>query len=204
MNGGPALHVEDEKLYRENVFGRESLITVRKGEPVRSPENYRLTWCENEIIKLKGKAGQWTCSFYTEKTGSCSIYNRRPLECELLKCWDTEELQSVINRNLINRFDLIAPDEPIIDLIIQHENQCDLEYLSRLEQFQAGTIPDKLLAELNELVNKDLDLRSEAIKKYNLNVDLEVFYFGRPVFKILSQFDLLPREINNKVILIQT
>jgi Fe-S-cluster containining protein len=157
MNGGPALHVEDEKLYQENVFGRESLITVRKGEPVRSPENYRLTWCENEIIKLKGKAGQWTCSFYTEKTGSCSIYNRRPLECELLKCWDTEELQSV-----------------------------------------------KLLAELNELVNKDLDLRSEAIKKYNLNVDLEVFYFGRPVFKILSQFDLLPREINNKVILIQT
>ena len=61
-----------------------------------------------------------------------------------------------------------------------------------------------MLAELTELVNKDLGIRLEAVNSLNLNLDLELFYFGRPLFKILSQFNLLPKEVNGRVILIPT
>jgi len=75
--------------------------------------------------------------------------------------------------------------------------------MQMVDAFQNGTINKSTLAELTALVNKDLALRSEAILHLNLNLDLELFYFGRPLFKILSQFALIPREINGKIILIQ-
>ncbi|MEN8232792.1 MAG: hypothetical protein ABFR35_08960, partial [Thermodesulfobacteriota bacterium] len=97
----------------------------------------------------------------------------------------------------------ISSHEPVIKYIHKHEKECCLEILAQLNIKQNGKINKTTLAELTELVNKDLAFRSEALKHFNLNLDLELFYFGRPLFKILSQFALIPREINGKIILIQ-
>ena len=63
LKGGPALHIEDQKLLLQNCIDRESLITIRKGEPVFSLEQKRPEWIKTELIKLKGKHGEWSCIF---------------------------------------------------------------------------------------------------------------------------------------------
>jgi hypothetical protein len=57
MKGGPALHIEDKQLLLKKSLDRESLITVRRGEPVFSLEENRPEWATTEIIKLKGTNG---------------------------------------------------------------------------------------------------------------------------------------------------
>jgi hypothetical protein len=108
-----------------------------------------------------------------------------------------------VDKNLLGRLDIIASEEPIIEYIDRHEKECNLESLDQLLIAQKRKIHQNSLAELTELVNIDLALRSEALKHLNLNLDLELFYFGRPLFKILSQFDLIPREVQGEIILIQ-
>lgn len=203
IKGGPALHIEDKKLLVHKNIDRESLITIRKGEPVFSLEEDGTELAENEIVKLKGKHSEWSCIFYDQKTFSCLNYLHRPLECILLKCWDTVELKAIAGKRLLSRFDIISQNEPVIKYIHNHEKECSLGILNQLNIKPNKTIDKSILAELTELVNKDLALRSEAQMHLNFNLDLELFYFGRPVFKILSQFALIPREINGKIILIQ-
>ena len=203
MKGGPGLHIEDKNLLAQKFIERESLITVRKGEPVSSLEQSRVEWATTEIIKLKGNNGQWSCVFFDQTHFSCSIYQHRPMECILLKCWDTAELMAIAGKSLLSRFDIVTSHEPVNTYIHRHEKECNLENLAQLLMTQNGKIQTNNLAELTWLVNKDLALRSEAIKGLHLNLDLELFYFGRPLFSILSQFDLIPREAHGKIILIQ-
>ena len=203
MKGGPALHIADKELVVQKYIDREFLITIRKGEPVFSLEENRTDWAENEIVKLKGKNTEWACIFYDPKTSSCSNYLHRPLECVLLKCWDTDELKAIACKKLLSRFDIISQNEPVIKYIQRHEKECSLKILNQLNMKLDKTINKNILAELTELVILDLALRSEALTHLNFTLDLELFYFGRPLFKILSQFALIPKEINGKIILIQ-
>ncbi|MBW2465818.1 MAG: YkgJ family cysteine cluster protein [Deltaproteobacteria bacterium] len=202
LKGGPALHKKDLKLLQGNYISRESLITIRRGEPVFFLEKSRPEWTENEIIKLKGGQGEWSCIFYDRDRSSCSIYQHRPLECVLLKCWDTEDLEAVAGKSLLSRSDIIAVDEPVVRFINRHEEECGLEILKQLNFRQPGKINNSTLTELTELVNIDLALRSEAVMHLNLSLDLEIFYFGTPLFKILARFALIPKEVNGKIIML--
>lgn len=203
LKGGPALHIEDKELLMQNLIERGALITIRRGEPVFSLDENRTEWARSELVKLKGKNTEWSCLFYDREKFSCSIYQHRPLECILLKCWDTFELEAIAGKNLLGRFDIIPADEPVTAYIHKHENECGLEIIKQLNIEQNGNINKNTLAELTELVNKDLVLRSEALANLNLTLDLELFYFGRPLFTILSQFALIPSEVNGKIKLIQ-
>jgi hypothetical protein len=204
MNGGPSLHDKDKKLIQQNLIARESLITIRKGEPVFSPGEITPQWNRTEFIKLKGKPAQWTCIYYDEIKKSCSLYAHRPIECILLKCWDTVDLEKIAGKNLLNRLDIISSDDAVIQYINRHKNECSLEFLEGFNIDEIKNINEEILAELVKLVNKDLELRVEAVRKLNMNLDLELFYFGRPLFKILSQFGINSKEVNGKVILLRT
>ena len=203
MKGGPALHLEDLQLIIDKAISRESLITIRKGEPVYLPDRQRPVWATTEFVKLKGKDSEWTCIFYNQRTSSCAIYLHRPLECVRLKCWDTAGLQEIAGKDLLDRLALLSPDEPIVEYIHEHERQCSLEIRARTDLNQNSKIDKDLLAELNILVGRDLALRAKALNDLGLSLDLELLYFGRPLFAILTQFSLLPREVNGKIILIQ-
>jgi len=203
IKGGPALHLEDKRLLEQKCIDRECLITIRKGEPVFSLKENKIEWAGKEIVKLKGKHTEWTCLFYEQESSSCSIYLHRPLECILLRCWDTTEAEAIAGKKLLNRIDIISQNEPVMKYIQRHEKECSLEILHQLNTKSPKTIDKNILAELTGLVNKDLALRTEALNHLNFTLDLELFYFGRPVFKILSQFNLIPREINGKIHLFQ-
>jgi len=93
----------------------------KKGELAFSPLSNRLEPVQKELVKLAGKGKGWVCLFFDEKKSSCAIYAHRPLECRLLKCWDTAELLSVIGQKTLSRIDIISKDDPILKFIETHE-----------------------------------------------------------------------------------
>src|SRR4030065_1553251 len=115
--GGPSLHLEDKKILLAGHIKRESLITIRKGELAFFPLSGRPEPIEKELIKIAGKGKGWVCFFFDEKESSCAIYAHRPLECRLLKCWDTAQLLSVIGKETMTRTDILGEDEPVMRLI---------------------------------------------------------------------------------------
>jgi Fe-S-cluster containining protein len=185
--GGPALHKEDNKILLAGHIEREHLITIRKGELAFSPLSNRLEAVQKELVKLAGKGKSWTCFFFDEKKCSCSIYAHRPLECRLLKCWDTAELLSVIGQKTLSRTDIISKDDPILEFIETHEQECSSE---KAEGLMSAFLREKddatSLEKLTALVQQDLAIRSRAIAKFGLSLEDELFIFGRPLFKILS------------------
>jgi Fe-S-cluster containining protein len=201
--GGPALHIEDKTLLDNKIITTESLITIRTGEPVFMNGETGASLSRSEIIKFKGKDGSWSCIFYKSETQTCSLYKDRPLECVLLKCWNTTELEAVSGKDLLSRRDIISPEEPIIKFIDFHENECRLDFFKELDIAQSK-IPDNISLEfLNDLANRDLEIRTMSVKELGLSLEEELFYLGRPLFKILMQFGLVPNEINGKIFITQ-
>ena len=189
--GGPILHLQDRDVLQAGHIQLQHLITIRKGELAYSPVTHGLQPTDKELIKTAGKGNEWSCCFFDEKSGGCSIYEYRPLECRLLQCWDTAPLEAVINRDTLARIDIIPADDPILPLIAHHDEACSCV---RLIELAAGlrqeTANKALMAELTELVHQDLLTRERAVAAFALPVSLELFYFGRPLFSLLRPYGL--------------
>lgn len=185
--GGPSLHTEDKKILLAGHIKHERLITIRKGELAFSPLSGRPEPIQKELVKVAGKGKSWVCCFYDEDKSTCTIYSHRPLECRILKCWDTAELLSVIGKDTLTRADILEENDPILPFVEKHEKECSIEtaedFISVLSEKKDD--PDSL-AKLTALVHHDLAIRSRAITEFGLSLEAELFFFGRPLFKILS------------------
>ena len=202
LKGGPALHAEDLQLVLQNRIPLEHLVTIRQGEPALSPLGDHLEYLQAEIIKLKGQANDWACFFFDKQSSSCTIYQHRPLECTLLKCWDTGDLERIINKNLICRADIIAGDSPVLEYIVTHEKSCSLVGLgSLLASLPVASSQDEVMAELTDMVQKDMASRAHALASPDFPSSIELFIFGRPLFKILYNFGIRVRESGGTLIL---
>jgi Fe-S-cluster containining protein len=186
QKGGPALHKEDKKLLQGHI-SRENLITLRKGELAFSPLTGKLEPLKQELVKIAGKGKKWVCCYYNEAASSCTLYSHRPLECRLLKCWDTSELLAHIGKDTLTRADIVAPDDPVMQHIETHERQCSLPVVEELlSVLQERKGEPGACAGLAALIHQDLSIRSQAISEFSLSLEAELFFFGRPLFKILS------------------
>jgi Fe-S-cluster containining protein len=195
--GGPALHYDDRVLLQDNFLQAEHLITIRKGEPALSLPTGNPEPTQSEIVKIKGRGTEWTCLFFQEKGAKCTIYEHRPLECTLLKCWDTENLEKVGGRNLLSRYDIIPPYDPIIPFLKAIDEKCSLGNLAlHLSALNRENSRQQAMNELTSLVNTDLAIRSQAFADLHFSLNLELFFFGRPLFKILAQFGINTHEKN--------
>jgi hypothetical protein len=141
-----------------------------------------------ELIKIAGNGRDWTCLFYDEAAASCAVYRHRPLECRLLKCWDTSGIVSVIGRNTLQRSDIINSGDPVLELIKKHERECPCHEIDSLvSAFSVGQKKAAALAGMKELVHNDLSIRTFAFKELELKREFEMFIFGRTVSQILSE-----------------
>ena len=200
--GGPSLHCEDKNLLLNNRLNLEHLITIRKGEPVLSLSTGSPEPNQSEIVKIKGRGTEWTCIFFQEKEAKCTKYEDRPLECSLLKCWETADLEKVAGKSLLNRYDILAPQDPIIPFTKAIDEQCPLEKLDlMLSGLSRENSRHQAMADLTHLVNTDLAIRSQAFAELRFSLDLELFFFGRPIFKILNQYGIETHEVNGTCIL---
>ena len=191
--GGPALYGPDLALIRSGQLRLEDLITVRQGELAFQPLATTATPVLHEFLKLQGREGTWCCTFYDETSKGCRRYAHRPLACGLLDCGDTGPLLDIAGQDLLTRFDCIDRDEPILALILNHQehNPCrDIQTVS--DDFKQVRARVEILESLLEDVNLDLAFRSRTADTFHLSVAIELFYFGRPLFQLLLPLGIHP------------
>ncbi len=184
--GGPALHDEDlELLHAENLVYQD-LLTIRKDEPAYSPLTDQVEPVTKELVKISGHGQSWTCRFYDPIHSACTIHSQRPLECRLLKCWDTNDIMEVIKKNTLTRLDIIGKKNPIAPWICEQEKKCPYRETNfLLRTLSSSPHPSPLLTELTAIIREDLTIRTRAVAQFHLSLPLELFYFGRPVFQVI-------------------
>lgn len=182
-SGGPALHTDDEHLVRKGYISLAQLITIRKGEIAHNPLTNRLQPVKRELVKISGVGRKWNCCFFDPGEKGCSIYDYRPQACRALECWNSAEIEELIEKDTLSRFDLIEDGNPIRPCIEEHEGlfPCpDMELL--LTAGPAEATPD--LEDLEDLVNREIAYRTKLVKSFDLSLGEELFYFGRPLFHL--------------------
>jgi len=194
--GGPALHIEDRQIILDGHISIEHLITIRKGELAFTPEGEKLKPVQQEFVKVAGKGRGWECFFYDGEESSCTIYSHRPLECRVLKCWDTRGLLSITGKDLLSRSDILKPGDPFLKLIEDHEKRCSIteieKLLASLSEENDGAPSLKRMA---KIVQDDLSIRSNALAEFTLPLAVELFLLGRPLFKILGNRGISVQKI---------
>jgi Fe-S-cluster containining protein len=186
--GGAAFHLADRPLIEKGTIALRHLFTIRKGERVSDPIRGAVLPVDAELIKLKGGRNTWICTFFDEQDVSCRIYTDRPLECRLLKCWDTAELEEIYARDRLTRRHLLEGVAGLWELVTEHEARCSYAKLGELmAQFKSGR-QKKTENAVAEIVAYDRHLRRLAVEKGRIDSEILDFLFGRPLHKTLKMF----------------
>lgn len=189
--GGPALHGQDRELVESGRIPLTDLYTIRAGELARDNVRGILQPLAAEIVKIKGRrVGYRTCRYYAAHDSACRIYAGRPLECRVMQCWDTGEIERIYRRGRLRRKDLLGRVEGLWELIADHDRRCSCEKLRRLAQrWKTGgsrADADRLL----EMILYDAHLRQLVIDRGGLDPEMLDFLFGRRLAEIVGQFGI--------------
>ncbi len=192
-NGGPALHSQDLPLIEKGFLSFDNLITIRKGELVDDPVTKSIEPAKTEFLKIRGTKGSWACVFYDKKQNGCTIYSQRPSACGVLKCWDTKDILELAGKNLLSRLDIVKENNPLRQRLIEHETLFPLPDLKAISRTISRS-SKKTIKRLERMCNKDIAHRVESVDLFELSVVLELFYFGRPIFEMLTPLGFDIRE----------
>ena len=199
--GGPSFHLEDKFLIEKGIIPSKYIYTIRKGE--RSYDNVKECFspASSDILKLKGQKGAWTCVFLNETDNNCTIYENRPMECKVLKCWDTREIEKIYGKNRLTRQDLISSVESLWELVEGHQEQCSYDMLKFfIDALNTGK-KDEALKGILEIIEYDIKIRELVVQKAGLENDLTDFLFGRPITETIKIYGLKIKEVEGKYIL---
>ena len=187
-NGGPALHCEDRTLVADGLIPARHLFTIRQGERVRDNVRGTLVSLDQEIVKIKGANGRWTCTFFEEASKGCRIYDVRPLECRALNCRDTRPIEALYERTRLTRRDLLADVGGLWEVVLDHERRCSYARIAGLlgDGFENGVpIHDDAI---QEMVRFDHHIRELTIEKAGVDERMLDFLFGRPLAETIKTF----------------
>ncbi|MDP4726270.1 MAG: YkgJ family cysteine cluster protein, partial [Desulfobacterales bacterium] len=184
--GGPAFHLADRPLIEKGTIPLRHLFTIRKGERAKDPIRGVVRPVSTELIKLKGSANTWTCTFFNERDSSCRIYTGRPLECRLLKCWDTTDVEEMTARECLTRRHLLEGVAGLWDLVAEHEARCSCEKLAEMMAHFKKERQKRTERAIAEILNYDRHLRRLVVEKSRIDPEILDFLFGRPLEKILA------------------
>ncbi|MCK5836721.1 MAG: YkgJ family cysteine cluster protein [Desulfobacula sp.] len=196
--GGPALHTQDLPLIEKGFLSFEKFITIRKGELVHDPVSNSIEPVKKEFLKIRGIKNSWACLFYDKTSNGCTIYDHRPLACKILKCWDTHDILELAGKNLLSRLDIVKEGNPLREKLIEHEELFPCPDLKTISQTISRS-SKKTVKKLERIINKDLAYRIRAIDEFNLSVSQELFYFGRPLFQLLTPLGFTTRETSSGI-----
>lgn len=193
--GGPVLHFQDLPLIREGQLQRRDIVLLRPGEPANDHITGQIKLLQREIFKIRGQSNtDWACKFLDAKTNLCRIYKYRPLQCGLLRCWDTSELKAAYDKDLLSINDLVREDSGMRELMDFYGQKCPLgeilELIRNTPEYGWQNNP-----EIRRKIEFDREFREKFLKKSGEHPDLPDFYFGRPLEDILP---LLKRYLELK------
>lgn len=180
---GPALHIEDKFLVMQGKLPAGDLFTLRKGEIALDPLSNEKIFLEEEIIKIRpDKTREWAC-VHLLSDNRCGIYEARPVECRLLKCWDPKALLARYQEDRLSRLDLFGKNESFRDLIEDHENRCSYEKIKGLAA-RLGEDPEAVKL-LSDSILYDKNIREVLVEKNPSMEKLPDLLFGRPLLETL-------------------
>jgi Fe-S-cluster containining protein len=192
--GGPSFHLDDRHLIDNGHIHTRHLYTIRKGEMVHDNVRGLIKPCTGELIKIKGVKGSWQCSFFQKEKRTCGIYEHRPQECRVLKCWDPAALTAMYDQNRLTRQELLSGIEGLWDLVATHEKQCGYAELKQcLEGLGDRPAPEQVKAVLS-MVRYDREIRGLVVAKGGVAPDMLDFLFGRPLENAIEMFGYRVRE----------
>jgi Fe-S-cluster containining protein len=193
--GGPSLHREDHPLVDNGQIPVRHLFTIRRGELAQDNIKGILAPLTDEIIKIKGQPGRWTCLFFDPKTRGCGIYDHRPLECRALNCRDTRQIEKVYESARLTRRDLLSGVDGLWDMVEAHEQHCSYGELKSLVGEGGRDGRPKQEEALLEIIRYDAHVRRLTSEKGGMDGQMLDFIFGRPLVDTIKMFDLaLKRE----------
>jgi Fe-S-cluster containining protein len=199
--GGPSFHHEDKYLIEKGIILSKYLYTIRKGELAFDNIKGGLLTVTSDIIKIKGRKGSWMCIFFDEKEKSCGIYENRPVECRVLKCWDTEKIERIYSKNRLSRRDLISEIKWLWDLIEDHQTVCSYEKIKGFVDELNSDKRDKAHEDILNIIHYDKHIRSLLVEKGKVDADMMDFLFGRPLTETVKMFGLKEtKSLNSKVL----
>ncbi len=156
------------------------LYTLRKGEPAWENIRGEVAPLEAEIIKIREADGGRACRFFNDAEKGCAIYENRPMECRILKCWDTAEIEAMYRRDRLSRQHLLGTISGLWDLAATHEKECGLDRIGRL---MAGDDPDR--GALARIMAYDREMRNLVTERSGIDPEILDFLFGRPLARIM-------------------
>jgi Fe-S-cluster containining protein len=175
-------------LIEDQAIQVRYLVTLRRGELVRDTVGGAgITRVEEELIKFREHPGGG-CVFYGRDAKECTIYDRRPSECEVLQCWDTAKFFDVYVQPNAIRKDIVS-DGVLLGLIKKHEDRCSYaaldEHIRGIQEYG-----EEAIASILDLMKFDYALRPFVANKLGLPMDEMDFYFGRPLLQTIVMFGL--------------
>lgn len=188
--GGPALHGVDKNLVMQGIIPLKDLFTIRPGEFVSNQIKKVDEPTPEEIIKIKGlEQHSWSCRYFNASQNSCRIYSTRPLECRILKCWDTQAIESAYLKERLSRRDLLSSVPGLMELIEFHQDRCNQMHLNswiKNLSHKSPAVQNEAQKELLECIHWDLRLRELAPQKTHIDPEQLDFIFGRPINNVLK------------------
>ncbi|TIH19359.1 YkgJ family cysteine cluster protein [Marinifilum sp. JC120] len=192
--GGPALHTQDLPLLKEaDGIDLTEIVTLRKGELAYDQPVGAVIPLGEEILKIKGTGGEWTCKFLALSSQVCRIYKNRPLECQKLFCEDPEPLMEIYSKDRISRKDVLPAGHPVLELIDEHDRKCDPIKMSEIaaKAIESWDESTELQAELREMLIFDASVRELVMEKAGLPEESLDFFFGRPMSILIKGYGVI-------------
>jgi len=204
--GGPALHGEDRFLVIEGLIPAENLYTIRPGEPVQDNVTGHRAYADGDIIKIKGQGDSWCCCFLNDADSCCTVYDRRPVECRALQCWDTRAIEALYAKDRLTREDLLGAVEGLWELILDHENRCAYRLIREQVERLALKPPENTAAirTITEMVKYDESLRKLLVESGHAPEAMLDFLLGRPLVRTLPGFHIKVEQDAGKIRLVHS
>lgn len=197
-NGGPALHSQDLPLIQDGTIPLSAIVTLRSGERVYDQPSQSVIPLRSEILKIKGRDGTWTCTFFSPASNTCGIYCTRPAECEVLFCQDVEPLKAMYEKDRLTRADLLPEAHPLHELIAEHNTKCDPVRMENLAKAAREGDHDAGQT-LKEMVVFDMEIRRLVPKRTGMSQDMNEFLFGRPLRVLLASMNIKVYEAGGTI-----
>jgi Fe-S-cluster containining protein len=192
--GGPSFHLEDKPLIENGIILLKSLYTLRKGESAYDNVRGYVSPVPSDIIKIKGRKNRHTCIFFDENESACTIYENRPLECRVLACWDTREIEQVYSQNRLTRKELLFNIAGLWELIEEHQFRCDYDNIRQLVKALSGDRREEARQNLLEMLQYDADIRELVVEKSGIAPEITDFLFGRALSETISPRNQFQQE----------
>lgn len=200
MQSSPSLIKEDMALFVSGVLSYDNTYTIREMERVRSKGDGNIYESFLELIKIKSKNGSSTCVFYDETNG-CSIYENRPYQCRIYKCWAPENLLVGLENISLKRSDIFGSVDVIMKAIKMHEEKCSYKNLSSaLERLAEGS--ENAAEEIIDMLQYDTYIRPFLKEKFNIPESAMDLILGRPMIETINEFGFKIQRKGDEYILL--